>query len=87
VTWSRRELTPGQLIARKALMLVLLEAVILLIAYTSPVIDTDSAAVVLAIGGSVVVIFVLVNLFNWLRGSAEAKRMNRDLEAFQRLHE
>jgi len=87
VTWSRHELTTKQLLLRKALMLVLLEAVILLIAFTSPAIDTGSTEVVLTIAGSVLVIFVLANLFIWLHESAEAKKMNVDLARFQKLHE
>lgn len=85
-TWSRHELSTRALILRKALVLLLLEAVILLIAFTSPAIDTTRTEVVLTLAGSVVVIFVLVNLFNWLRDSAEAKKLNRDLAAFQRQH-
>ena len=86
-TWSRRELSTGELLLRKGLMLALLEAVMLLIAVTSSVIDTENIQVVLAIAGSVLVIFVLSNLFMWLRESAEAKELNRDLETFQKLHE
>ena len=74
VTWSRRELSPKQLLIRKAIMLVLLEAVILLIAFTSPVIDTERIEVVLVIAGSMLVIFVLVHFFMWLKESAEAKK-------------
>ena len=87
VTWSRRELSVRETLLRKALTLVLLEAEILFIAFTSPVIDTGSARVVLAIAGSVLVIFALANLFLWLKDSAEARKMSRDLAAFQRLHE
>jgi len=86
-TWSRHELSMKQLLLRKALVLVLLEAVILFIAFTSPAIDTGSIKVVLTIAGSVLIIFVLANLFVWLRESAEAKKMNVDLAAFQKLHE
>ena len=86
VTWSRRELSPKETLLRKALMLVLLEAVILFIAFTSPAIDTGSVQVVLTLAGSVLVIFVLANLFLWLKDSAEAKQMNRDLAKFQKLH-
>lgn len=87
VMWSQHELSPKQILVRKALMLVLLEAVILFIAFTSPVIDTGSDKVILTLVGSVLVIFVLVNLFLWLQGSAEAKKLSRDLAAFQKLHE
>ena len=87
VTWSRRELSPRAMLLRKALMLVLLEAVVLLLAFTSPNIDTDRVEVVLALAGSVLVIFVLVHLFLWLKDAAEAKKMNRDLEQFRKRHE
>lgn len=87
VTWSRHELSPKQLLLRKALMLVLIEAVILFIAFSSPAIDTGSIQVVLTLAGSVLVIFVLVNLFLWLKDSAEAKKMNAELLRFQQLHE
>ena len=87
VTWSRRELSMRELLFRKALMLVLVEGVILYIAFTSPVIDTGRMQVVLTLMGSVLVIFLLVNLFLWLRDLAEAGRMNQDLENFRRLHD
>ena len=87
VIYSRSELTPKAMLLRKALMLVLLEGVILFIAFTSPGIDTGSAGVVLALAVSVLVIFVLANFLLWLKDSAEAKTMNRDLEKFRKLHE
>ena len=87
VTYSQRELSPKAMLLRKTLMLILLEAVILFIAFTSPGIDTGSVEVVLAIAGSVFVIFALANLLLWLKDSAEAKSMNRDLERFRKLHE
>ena len=87
VTWSRRELSPKALLFRKALMLVLIEAVMLVIAFTSAAIDTARTEVVLVIMGCVLVIFVLVHLFLWLKDSAEAKKLNTELENFQKLHE
>ncbi len=87
VTWSKRELSAKELLIRKALMLLLLEAVILFIAFTSSVIDTESVRVVLDIAGSVLVIFVLANLFLWMKDSAEAKELNRDLETYQKHYE
>jgi len=87
VTWSPRELSVKELLCRKALMLVLLEAVVLLAAFSSPAIDTGNARVVLTLAGSVLVIFLLANLFLWLKDSAEAKKMTLDLARFQQLHE
>ncbi len=87
VTYSKRELSPKEMLLRKAIMLLLIEAAILFIAFTSPAIDTGRVSVVLTIAGSVLVIFVLTNLFLWLKDSAEAKKLNLDLAAFQKLHE
>ncbi|MBQ6273745.1 MAG: hypothetical protein IJK63_05925 [Oscillospiraceae bacterium] len=87
VTWSRRELSPKALLLRKALMLLLLEGVMLFIAFASPDMDTERPEVVLVIAGSVLVVFVLANLFLWLKDAAEAKNLNRDLEKFQKLYE
>lgn len=86
VAYSKRELSLQALLLRKALMLLLIEAVMLFIAFTSTVIDTQRIEVVLTIAGSVLVIFVLANLFLWLKDSAEAKKMNRDLAKFQQIH-
>ena len=85
VTYSRRELTIRELLPRMVLELLLIEAVVLGLILTSPVVDTTGPAVPV-VAGSVLVIYALVYLFDWLRESAEAKRMNEDLQAFRRAH-
>ena len=79
--------SPKALLFRKGLMLVLIEAVMLGIAFTSDMIDTDRPEVVFVIMGSVLVIFVLANLFLWLKDAAEAKKLNTELEQYQKLYE
>ena len=86
VMYARHELSPKQMLFRKALMLLLLEAAILLIAFTSDAIDTDRIEVILVIAGSVLVIFALANLFLWWKDTAEAKKLNQELAAYQALH-
>ena len=86
VTYSRRELKKKELIARMALELVLIEAVMLFFAFTSPVIDTNRISVVLVIAGSVLIIYVMARLFSWLRKSAEARVLNEDLRRFRQMH-
>ena len=87
VTFSRRELSPKKMKMRMALELLLIEAVVLGLAFTSPVIDTSRMAVVFAIAGSVLAIYVLVRILTWLHDSAEARRMNVELARFQQLHQ
>ena len=86
VTWSKRELKPKEMMARMALELLLIEAVMLGLAFSSPAIDTGRASVVLTIAGSVLVIYVLARVFSWLRDTAEAKRLKSELLQFQQLH-
>lgn len=87
VTYSKRELKPEEMKARMVLELILIEAVILGFAFASSEIDTGRVSVVLAIGGSVLAIYVMARLFSWLRDASEAKKMNTELIRFQRLHE
>ena len=86
VMWSKHELTAKQVIRRKAVMLLLVEAVIMICAFTSSAIDTGRPAVVLTLVGMVFVIFVLTNIFFWLKDSVAARGMNRDLAEFQKTH-
>ncbi|MBQ1363509.1 MAG: DUF3021 family protein [Oscillospiraceae bacterium] len=86
VTYSKRELKPRELILREALQFVLTEAVVLALAFRSHVIDTARPAVVLGIAGSVLVIYVMVFLLSWLVNTAQARQVNEELQAFQRLH-
>ena len=86
VTYSRRELKKKELIARMALELVLIEAVMLFFAFSSPVIDTNRISVILVIAGSVLIIYIMARLFSWLRESAEARVLNEDLRRFRQLH-
>jgi len=85
-TYSKRELKKKELIIRMVLELVLIEAVMLFFAFSSPAIDTHRISVVLVIAGSVLIIYVMARLFSWLRESAEAKGMNEDLQRFRQLH-
>ena len=86
-TYSTRELRVKEMIARMALECILIEAVVLGIAFASPTIDTGRVSVVLALAGSVLIIYLAASLFDWLRESAEAKRMTNDLIKFQKMHQ
>ena len=87
VTYSKRELKPKEMLSRMVLEFFLIEAVVLGLAFASPAIDTSRKSVVLAIAGSVLVIYFMACFFSWLKESAEAKGMNEDLIQFQKLHE
>ena len=86
VTWSKRELKPGELLLRELLQFLLTEGIVLLLAFRSSVIDMSRPAVVLGIAGSVLVIYLLVFLISLAVNSAVARETDRELQEFQRLH-
>ena len=85
-TWSRRELRPGELVARMVLEWALIEGVMLALAFSSPVIDTSRPAVVLTLGGSVLAIYALARCLSWLRDTMVARSLSADLRRFQQFH-
>lgn len=87
VTFSRHELKTKEMMLRMALELLLIEAVVLGIAFSSPVIDTGRISVVIAIAASVLGVYLLSRFLSWLRDSSEARKLNDDLVRFQQLHE
>ena len=83
VTYSKRELTVKQLILRKVIEVVFLEGVVLGIAYGSSAIDTSRISIVVSLGVSVMIIFIVVNLLDWLRNYVEAKKLTKDIVKYQ----
>ena len=83
VTYSRKKLTAKQMLVRHAIQLVLIEGVMMLIAFTSDTIDSSRPAVLLLIGGAVMLIYVLAVLFLWLGQVSESKKMTAQLHQLQ----
>lgn len=85
--WSKRELKPRELLLRELIQFLLTEAIVLELSFSSSAIDTSRPDIVVGIAGSVLVIYLLAVLLSWLVNSAQAKKVNEELLAFQRLHE
>lgn len=83
VTFSRKKLTAKQMLIRHAIQLVLIEGVMMLIAFTSASIDSSRPAVLLLIGGAVLIIYVLAIFLIWLEQVSESKKMTAQLHALQ----
>lgn len=84
VTYSRRELSIKMQIFRTLLELLLVEAVVLGIAFDSDYMDTGNISVTVALAASVLIIFAAVYLFAWFKDAAEAVEMNQTLVELQR---
>lgn len=86
VTYSSRELNVKEMALRMLLEFLMIEAVVLEIAFAAPTIDTGNMYVVLALAGTVLVIYLVACLFSWLKELSEAKKMTEALGKFQSMH-
>lgn len=84
VMYSRRELPVGQVIFRKIIQLLLIEAEVLTVAFCSPSIHTEKAGTVAALAFSVIVIFVAANFFSYLTELHTANQLTDMLASFQK---
>ena len=83
VMYSKRELTNREMMIRKGIQLLLIEAVVLGIAFRSPYIASENPRVAAGLALSVLIIYVLANGIQWLQGTMEAKRLTEDLKLLQ----
>lgn len=80
---DRRVLTNREMVIRKGIQLLLIEAVVLGIAFRSPYIASEDPRVATGLALSVLIIYVLANGIQWLQGTMEAKRLTEDLKLLQ----
>ena len=83
VMYSRRELSVVQVMIRRIIQLILIEAEVLTVAFCSPSIPTEQAGIVAALAFSVVVIFAAVNFFSYLTDLHTANQLTDMLTSFQ----
>lgn len=83
VSFSRRKLSIRQVLVRHAIQLMLIECVMLWIAFTSPYIDSGRPAVLFLIAGAVFVIYALAVLIIWLDQVSVSRKMTDQLHLLQ----
>lgn len=83
MTYSRKELTIKQVVARRALCLLLVEIMVFTLNYWNGA-YAGGPAVAVAVAAAVLIIFVTVNLVLWLNDSRSARVFNRELAEFRR---
>lgn len=83
VTYSRKKLTVKQVLIRHAIQLALIEGVMMLIAFTSPSIESDRPVIMAVLGIVTFLIYVLAILFLWLGQVSESKKMTAQLHKLQ----
>ena len=83
VLYSKRELKVGELIVRKAIQVVLVEVCVIFVAFYNGGEAASSVKIVGSTAISILVIYVVATLLDWLQNSLAAKQMTEELKKFQ----
>lgn len=82
--YSKNELTNKQIILRKILQLLVIEAEVVGVAVLSPMIPTERSEIIIGLAVCVFVIFILVNFITILSSYFSAKQLTKELAEFRR---
>lgn len=82
--YSKNELTNKQIILRKILQLLVIEAEVVGVAILSPMIPTERPEIIIGLAVCVFVIFILVNFITILSSYFSAKQLTKELAEFRR---
>ncbi|MCM1212455.1 MAG: hypothetical protein NC318_12725 [Blautia sp.] len=81
--YSSRELSDKQIILRKIVQFIVIEAEVVATCILSPIIHTEKAEVMIGVMISVLVIFILVNFISIMNNYFYAKQLTKELMQFQ----
>ena len=79
-----KEVSMKGIIIRRIIQLLLVEAVVLVIAFSSKNVDTDKMAVVVGIAVGVAVVFILSLLVEYMFELSMSRKLNEALEMYQK---
>ena len=83
VLYSKRELTVKELLFRKLLQLLLIEAGIFFVAFFGVSDEWRQPHLMLALAGSVLVVYLLATLIAWIENLLSARAISEELLRFQ----
>lgn len=83
---QEKELTVKQLIFTRVAELLIVEALILILAFSADTIPTEKRGLVVAIAAGIAVIFVLSQVIEYMLESATARELNDSLANYQQEH-
>ena len=83
VMYSKHELSIREVLVRKLIQLVLIEALVLAIAFASPNMPTDRMSLVATLALVIAIVFVAANAFTWMTSLVTARKLERDLISLQ----
>lgn len=83
VLYSKRELKVGELMVRKVIQFVLIEVLVLFAVFYDSGEQIRTAEIVGSTAASILVVYLLATLFDWLQNYLAAKHMTEELMRFQ----
>ena len=83
VMYSKRELKVKELVVRKILQFILIEISVLFAAFYNQTEIWEKQEVIISVAISILVIYVIASLIDWIQNSISAKQMTVDLMKFQ----
>ncbi len=84
VMYSKRELKIGELMVRKVLQLILIEVLVLFVAFYNTTEEVQSVEIMVSTVAGVFVVYVIATLVDILENFLSAKQMTEDLKRFQK---
>ncbi len=87
VMYARQELTRKQFLARKVIQLILIEVIVMAVALPTQFFKEKNAEIIISLGISIFVVFLLTHLIEWFLNYTSAKQMTEELLIFQQKHE
>lgn len=82
--YSKNELSNKQIIFRKLLQLLVIEAEVVGVAILSPLIPTERGEIIIGLAICVFVIFIIVNLISIFSNYLSVKQLTKELAEFRR---
>ena len=87
VLYSSKELSVKQLVIRKVFHLIFLEILLILLTFNGENLCMENMKMIFSLAGSVVVIYILVNLISWFSEKKDADMMTGNLQIYQKMQE
>lgn len=84
VMYSRKELTRRQILVRKGVQFILLEALLLGLVFGHTGFTKENRGLIVSFALSVFIVFVLVHVISFVLDTQQARQMTKDLLSYQK---
>lgn len=83
VMYTKRELTVKEFLVRKVIQFILIEAIVLFVAFYGSDIRIKQKEIIIGVGVSVFIVYVVSHIIDWVLDYVSARRMTEELIKMQ----